>query len=247
MKTGLHVSKLHKCVTTFAAVTGSAALLGLATVFLLNSYSHIQSSLSHIFNNEVVSFEPDRSDASSELINTGRMEQTDEKKCNDKNCTDANCPTHSIRPSIEISMDEIRFLPNSCDYVDRENVLNSLSKYVSLFKEYFAAYPNGKIYLVGSMAKIDGATRFDTELSQKRAEQVMRSFVELGVDEAKMNAIGLGISDPWREDEWQDGCFSEEIAARNRRVWIIPDSYSVQMALVNTAYDLINRGTKTGT
>lgn len=243
MKTGVLVSKLRNRVTTIAAVTGSAALLGFTIMFSLNSYQSIRLESEKTANNVIASLEPIRSDATSELISNSDNNGVDEKEeCSNTNCTDTNCPTHSIRPTIEISMDEIKFQPDSCTYVDKQNAHSVLEEYVNQLEEYFVIYPDGKIYLVGGVAKLAGAKRTDTILSQKRAETVRQSFIELGVDGDKLVAIGLGISDPWREDEWKDGHFDEQIAAKNRRVWVIPDNFTKQMALVNTVHDLIGNG-----
>lgn len=240
MKTGVPVSKLRNRVTTIAAVTGSAALLVFTIMFSLNSYQSIRLTSEKTANHIIASLESTRSDATSEPICDSDNSGVDEtKECSDTNCTDTSCPTHSVRPVVEISMDEITFQPDSCVYVDKQKAHLVLNEYIDKLKEYFAIYPNGKIYLVGGVAKIAGAQRTDTTLSQKRAETVRQSFVELGVDGDKLVAIGLGISDPWREDEWKDGKFDEQIAAKNRRVWVIPDNFVKQMALVDTAYALI--------
>ena len=72
----------------------------------------------------------------------------------------------------------------------------------------------------------------DTELSKQRADTVRRSFIELGIDDKKLISVGLGVSDPWRSDEWETGYFNEEVAKTNRRVWIIPDEFNEQVNLV---------------
>lgn len=243
MKTGIPVSKIRNRVTTIAAVTGSAVLLSVTIMFSLNSYQSIRLESEKMKNSVIVSLEPIRSDAPSEPISNSDNNGVSEKEeCSNTDCADINCPTHSIRPAIEISMDEIKFQPDSCTYVNKQKAHSILKDYADKLTEYFTTYPDGKIYLVGGVAKLADARRTDITLSQKRAETVRQSFIELGIDDNKLVAIGLGISDPWREEEWIDGQFNEQVAAKNRRVWVIPDNFTKQIALVDTAYDLIRNG-----
>lgn len=160
-------------------------------------------------------------------------------------CLDPNCPIHSFgsgddlsddslseAPPLEISMNTVRFLPDSCEYVDEIATLSVLESYVDMFGDYFAKYPNSKIYLVGGIAKTADWSITDTELSEKRAETVLQSFVKLGVDADKLVAMGVGVSDPWRSDEWSKGYFDKETAKLNRRVWVIPDQFKQQINII---------------
>lgn len=159
----------------------------------------------------------------------------------DTPCNNPDCSICSNLPPVEISMETISFKPDSCEYVDENAVITVLDTYVDSFEAYFERYPDGKIYLVGGIAKTASWYLNDTELSQQRAEKVKESFVSLGVDTDKLVAIGLGVSDPWRSDEWSKGYFDEQTAKINRRVWIIPDKYERQVDLVISIEDMINR------
>ena len=205
----------------------------------MSSYNNIQAALERAPNNDISVLETDRSDASSEPVCDSDNNGITEIICGGDNCSEPSCPTHSIRPTIELSMDEVQFHSDSCDYVDEERTLQVLSQYVEDMQAYFEQNPDGTIYLIGGIAKTTVSTITDTALSQARAETVRQSFIELGIDSHKLVAIGLGISDPWREDEWQNGSFDENIAKRNRRVWVIPDSFEKQMAMVNAVLGTI--------
>lgn len=154
-------------------------------------------------------------------------------------CDDPNCPIHhgnnnsdDDRPPVDISMEIIRFKANSYEYVDKAAAEAILSDYIDSIDRYFDIYPDGKIYLVGCIAKTASWSLTETELSQQRADTVRQSLIDSGVDENKLIAMGIGISDPWRNDEWANGYFDEETAKTNRRVWMIPDQYDEQVDLV---------------
>jgi len=167
-----------------------------------------------------------------------------ETPCDDPNCPicnhetpcdDPNCPICNDidnRPPVDIPMDIINFKPDSSEYSNKEDAMRALSGYVDSFNMYFDRYPDGKIYLVGCIAKTSSWYLTETSLSEKRAETVRQSLIELGVDGSKLISMGIGISDPWRNDEWSEGYFNEAVAKTNRRVWIVPDRYDAQVELI---------------
>lgn len=159
-------------------------------------------------------------------------------------CDDPNCPVHhgndDDRPPADISMEIIRFKPNSSEYVDKAAAEAVLADYIDSIDRYFDIYPDDKIYLVGCIAKTANWSLTETELSEQRANTVRQSLVDLGIDENRLVAIGVGINDPWRNDEWANGYFDEETAKLNRRVWLIPDQYNEQVALVIAMDELID-------
>lgn len=158
-------------------------------------------------------------------------------------CDDPNCPVHhgdNDKPPVDISTEVIRFKPNSYEYVDEAAANAVLAGYVDSFNNYFETYPDGKVYLVGSIAKTASWYVTETELSQQRADTVRQSLIDLGIDSDKLISIGVGINDPWRSDEWADGYFNEEIAKTNRRVWVIPDRYEDQVQIILDTEAMIN-------
>lgn len=175
-----------------------------------------------------------------------------ETPCNDPNCPicnhdvpcdDPNCPIcseYNNKPPVDIPMDIINFKPNSSEYSNKEDAMRAISGYVDSFNMYFNRYPNGKIYLIGCIAKTSSWYLTETELSEQRAEAVRQSLIELGVDGDKLIAVGIGISDPWRNDEWSEGYFNEAVAKTNRRVWIVPDQYDAQMELILSIDEMLD-------
>lgn len=261
MKTGVTVSKTHKYLSTIATLTGSVAIIGLSAAFLTNDFDSMlrAPSLSIGNNNAIAALEPIRSDPASEQDshkddiddpdmpvmgddnNTdipafGNSDVSTDEAESESSDSDPDHITHESEvnepPQINISMEAIGFLPNSCEYVDKNAAYNILKKYVAVFDAYFNKYPDGQIYLVGCIAKTADWYLTDTELSEKRAETVRQSFIKLGVDGDKLVAIGIGVSDPWRSDEWSNGYFDEETAKNNRRVWVIPDELESQVGII---------------
>lgn len=160
-------------------------------------------------------------------------------------CDDPNCPIHhgdNDKPPVDIKTDDvIRFKPNSYEFVDEAAANAVLESFVESFNVYFERYPDGKIYLVGGIAKTDNNRAVEIgNLSQQRADTVRQSLINLGIDEDRLIAIGIGVNDPWRNDEWADGYFNEEVAKTNRRVWVIPDQYEDQVVLVLDIKDAID-------
>ncbi len=176
-----------------------------------------------------------------------------EQPCGDPNCPicnhetpcdDPNCPIchpGEDKPPVEIPMEIVNFKPNSYEYVDKDAALKALSGYVDSFNRYFERYPDSKIYLVGCIAKTANWSLTETELSQQRADAVKQSLIELGIGGDKLVALGIGISDPWRNDEWADGNFNEDVAKLNRRVWIVPDMYDEHIGIILATDELIDK------
>jgi OOP family OmpA-OmpF porin len=58
----------------------------------------------------------------------------------------------------------------------------------------------------------DGSAKYNKKLSQKRADAVMKYFVEHGVDEARLQSVGHGEDKPIAENDTDEG------KEKNRRV-----------------------------
>lgn len=243
MKTGITVSKTHKCLSTIATLTGAIAIMGSSIAFAANDFDALYEAHNRHTQNTIL--EPTRSDAMSEpdgdkengsgfIENNSENENTPDHgtPCFDPNCSVHNPDASQDAPPVAISMDEVKFCPDSAVYLNKEAAVEKLKNYLKVFEAYFERYPEGKIYLVGGIAKTQNWSVTDIELSEQRALTVRQSFIELGVDGDKLEAIGLGISDPWRSDEWSTGSFNAKVAGVNRRVWIIPDCYDKQVELI---------------
>ena len=102
-------------------------------------------------------------------------------------------------------------------YIDREKTKTRLGVYANSFKRKLSADPSLKLYIVGAESR-DGYRSRD--LSNRRAYAVKNSLASLGVSPDRIIAFGVGIDDPWRDDEGPDanGRFNEKIAEKNRKV-----------------------------
>lgn len=232
--------------------------------FILNDHTisalqpHCSDPVSEPDNTLTNGFGTDDNDNSdSDLNSDNNVTQNDDLDhglpCLDPNCTyhyptnhdtpcdNPDCPICNELPPVNIPMETISFKGDSYEYVDETAAVNVLDEYMDSFEAYFKRYPDGKIYLVGGIAKTSSWSLSDTKLSQQRAEKVRESFIELGVDADKLVAIGIGVSDPWRSDEWSNGYFDEKTAKINRRVWIIPDRYEKQVDLIISIDEMIRQ------
>lgn len=238
MNVGL--KKPKKKLSVVLTTLGSATITALAFVFISTGLQNLEANNSLLSGKELVTpLNSTSSDASSEpdTSNTGEGSENDTTHglpCFDPDCSIHNGHDDSTQP-IDISMDEIMFKPDTAKYVNEVDAINVLTEYLNAFNEYFDKYPDGKIYLVGGVAKSINWVEddiFDINLSQNRADTVKASLVALGLNEDKIITIGVGVNDPWRNDEWVTGQFDETIAKTNRRVLIIPDAYNGQLQLI---------------
>lgn len=129
----------------------------------------------------------------------------------------------TIVPIVNLTQDErermdyevkVEFVANQDVFANEEEAHDILLSYLEQARQY----PERQVLLVGSTANYNEGS---IELSQERAEKVKQLLVELGMEENRIEVLGLGAEAPWHEDEWVDGFFEEEIAKRNRTVWVM--------------------------
>ena len=130
-------------------------------------------------------------------------------------------------PSLEILSDQVPFVPDQATFLNETAARMVLQKYVDWLTMYFKVYPDSTVYVVGFHARVslDGGNRLNTGLSERRADTVRTTLIELGVPEDRLITVGLGINggDHFRVDEFSDGTFNTTIAQQNRKVMLIPD------------------------
>ena len=140
---------------------------------------------------------------------------------------------------IIVYSDEVSFVANSANYVNQENAELLLRSYTELLNSYLRQ-TGAKIYIVGSMAEYPRGER-STDLSTRRAMTVRDTLVKFGLPEDRLEAFGLGINYPDREDEWLNNVFNEAIAKNNRKVVLIPSQFTDKVREVITIRDRLAR------
>lgn len=244
MKTGITIPMTRKILTSAVVLTGATAIIGVSVLFVSES----RSEITEILYNQTCSdtYEPVRStqrvEPDNDMITPVGTIPSDDNIVSEIP-DDFNKPILdpiNNTPIINLSVNTVQFISDTNKYVDEDAVLNTLSEYKDAMTEYLDTYEDSKIYLVGCIANVfQYADITDTELSEARAEAVKETFVSLGVDDERLVAIGLGVSDPWHEDEWANGYFDKNIAKNNRRVWIIPDKCSKEVEQVFSVIKII--------
>lgn len=236
MKTGITIPMTRKILTNTAVLTGAAAIIGASVLFVTESRSEMTEML---YNQTYTdTYEPPRSTQRVEPDNiiasidtTLPGDNTVSQTSNGFN--EPLLDSTNDTPIINLSVNVVQFIPDTNKYADKDAVYSALSSYKDAMVEYLDTYENSKIYIVGCIANIfKTADITDIALSEARAEAVKETFVSLGVDSERLVVIGLGVSDPWHEDEWANGYFDKNIAKNNRRVWIIPDKCNEEIEQV---------------
>ena len=113
----------------------------------------------------------------------------------------------------------IAFCPDTDEFVDREAAKAALEGAASYMEEN----PGFCAVLVGTTAKA-GDLESCISLSEKRAEAVKGLLTEIGVDAARLEAVGTGYDNPFYKEDWKDGTLNEAMAAQNRAVILIDAS-----------------------
>jgi outer membrane protein OmpA-like peptidoglycan-associated protein len=126
---------------------------------------------------------------------------------------------------MEIPDSLVTFSFGQSVYKDPSSAEKVLRNFSNEIIEYIAKNKNAKIYVVGSESKHRGVPPpFTTALSESRAKTVMETLVRFGVPRNQMEAFGLAVDFPRREDEWKSGAFDPIIGAKNQKVVLIPDN-----------------------
>jgi outer membrane protein OmpA-like peptidoglycan-associated protein len=119
----------------------------------------------------------------------------------------------SFTTPVVLSEEQVTFVADSDQYTDEESAITVLTP----IADYLIEHPSVKILLVGTTAgdtNTDGAVT----LSQKRAEAVRESLINLDVDQDQVLALGLGSDNPWHV---YGAGYDGAIASSNRAVYIL--------------------------
>lgn len=130
-------------------------------------------------------------------------------------------------PSLPITSEQVSFIPDEAVFINEAVSRRILQEYANWLSRYFGVFPNSNVYVVGFQARtsIENVNRFDTRLSEQRAETVRNTLIDLGVPQARLITVGLGTNggSHFRVDEFPDGVFNTVVAQHNRRVLLIND------------------------
>ena len=132
------------------------------------------------------------------------------------------------KPIPPLYTDQVSFIANSADYLNEENAELVIRDYLDVLN-YHIRTPEVKIYIVGSIARTSLERDFTTDLSERRAITVKETLVKFGMPEERLEAFGLGEFYPDREDELTNGVFNETIARKNRKVVLVPSTFTDQV------------------
>lgn len=114
---------------------------------------------------------------------------------------------------VVLTEEQITFIGDKAEYLYPEEALKTLQP----IAEYLIAHPV-TILLAGTTAG-DTDSENTKALSLARAETVKTTLVELGVDESRIIAVGLGsVNDPWHI--WGTG-YEGSAASNNRKVVLL--------------------------
>jgi outer membrane protein OmpA-like peptidoglycan-associated protein len=139
--------------------------------------------------------------------------------------TVARISNGDLPPPMIIEQEDVKFYPDSAEYRNPKDAEKALAKYAEFLTQYFIENPDTSVYLVGATANpFDVSDDYKIELSKRRAQTVRNTLIDLGIDENKIIAVGVGSNDPWREEDRKNGQLIRRIADRNRRVLLIPSN-----------------------
>jgi outer membrane protein OmpA-like peptidoglycan-associated protein len=123
----------------------------------------------------------------------------------------------------QVSSEQVHFNLGQWIYANPEEAERNLRRFADVIRRHIDGKPNVKIYVVGSESK-DQDREYTTVLSERRASTVMETLVKFGVPRNRMEAFGLAVYLPRREDDRPGNVFCEVIGARNQKVVLIPDN-----------------------
>lgn len=120
---------------------------------------------------------------------------------------------------IRLPEDTVKFNADSAEFADEATAWDALKPFAAAL----AADPAQTVLVAGTTARIGGD---GVSLSYDRCEAVKRILVANGVSASQIQCLGLGSSDNClrAEDHNADGSLNEEMAAKNRAIYIMPSN-----------------------
>ena len=126
------------------------------------------------------------------------------------------------------------FNPNEATFIDEDQAKLLIGSVAGNYKEYLAANPTAKIYVVGSIARdaADEPVKNHSDVSAQRSNRVADILVKTyGLPADRVIPIDAGSTVfSWRNsDEFPNGVENDDNQQKNRVVAIIPDSAEAEI------------------
>ena len=120
--------------------------------------------------------------------------------------------------------EQVCFVPDSDTLVDPDGA----QKILEPIAEYMLKHPDFRLLLVGTTAG-DGAGDYSISLSNSRATRIKQVLVEKGVEEGRIDTLGMGGTDPWHI--YNVGT-SGELAKQNRKCVLLDADSAIAKELM---------------
>ena len=121
-----------------------------------------------------------------------------------------------LEEPVMLTEEQVSFVPDKAAYLDEDEAVATIQP----IADYLLEHEQITILLAGTTAG-DKDSDYTMTLSQKRADAVRSTLVQLGVSESRIVTVGLGSSDPWHV--YGVG-YEGNIASRNRKVVLLDAS-----------------------
>lgn len=115
-----------------------------------------------------------------------------------------------------LTEEQVSFVPDKATYLDEDEAVATIQP----IADYLLEHEQITVLLAGTTAG-DEDSDYTMTLSQKRADAVRSTLVQLGVGESRIVTMGLGSSDPWHV---YGAGYEGSIASGNRKVVLLDAS-----------------------
>ena len=121
-----------------------------------------------------------------------------------------------LEEPVMLTEEQVSFVPDKATYLDEDEAVATIQP----IADYLLEHEHITVLLAGTTAG-DEDSDYTMTLSQKRADAVRSTLVQLGVDESRIVTMGLGSSDPWHV---YGAGYEGSIASGNRKVVLLDAS-----------------------
>ena len=121
-----------------------------------------------------------------------------------------------LEEPVMLTEEQVSFVPDKATYLDEDEAVATIQP----IADYLLEHEQITVLLAGTTAG-DEDSDYTMTLSQKRADAVRSTLVQVGVDESRIVTMGLGSSDPWHV---YGAGYEGSIASGNRKVVLLDAS-----------------------